>query len=383
MPGNVQLRRARLAVALQTATNLPRGAGGDLEITDVKAWTLREPVSKRAYSVVKVQTRSGITGFGESSPLSASEFAGAKAAITGKPATAFESTAPLLARFRAARAALNAAMLDVVGKAARAPVYQVLGGPTRSKARALAALAGDSDTALLDSLKRAKAAGFLAFMVPAPPSINRNQGQAYVLATKKRLEALRSAGGDGTDLVLDGGNRLTPGDAQMVSAAIERFHVLWFNEPCPPTNMGALKKLAGENVTPIGLGSQIREASEVQELLREDAVDIVRPDLGLNGISQIRRMAAIAETYYVAVGPVHHGGPIGTAAALHLAAAIPNFFIQQIPLPQAEEDRRMRSELTGTPVETVRDGFAELPSGPGLGVNVNEQVLERYKEVAA
>ena len=220
------------------------------------------------------------------------------------------------------------------------------------------------------------------FWFPRPQVANANQGQAYVLATKKRLETLRAAAGADCDFVLDGGNRLTPGDAQMVSAAIERFHVLWFNEPCPLTNLAALKKLAGENVTPIGIGRHVRECSAIQDLLREDAVDIIRPDIGLNGISQIRRMAAIAETYYVAVGPTHDGGPIGTAAALHLAASLPNFFIQQIPLPEADEDRRMRLELTAAPVEIVKDGFAELPVGPGLGITVNEQALEKYAEAA-
>jgi len=142
----------------------------------------------------------------------------------------------------------------------------------------------------------------------------------------------------------------------------------------------ALKKLASENVTPIGLGRDVRECSVIQDLLREDAVDIIRPDMGRCGISQIRRMAALAETYYVAVGPTHDGGPIGTAAALHLAAALPNFFIQQIPLPEAEADQRMRRELTAAPVEIVKDGFAELPVGPGLGITVNEQALDKYAE---
>ena len=93
-------------------------------------------------------------------------------------------------------------------------------------------------------------------------------------------------------------------------------------------------------------------------------------------------MAVIAETYYVAAGPTHDGGPIGTAAALHLAASIPNFFIQQIPYPEAEEDRRMRAELTMSPVEIVKEGYADLPTGPGLGITVNEKSLEKYKEVA-
>jgi galactonate dehydratase len=369
---------ATLLDTIQSDQSTP--ARDDLEITAVKAWTLREPVSKRAYSVVKVQTRSGPDGYGECVPLSAAEIDGARKLVIGRSATTFEVVAPALSNCATARAALNVAMLDIVGKVAKAPIFQVLGGPTRHKARALVAIAGDSDATLTRSMQWGLAAGFRAFSVPAPQAANPNQGQAYVLATKKRLEALRAAAGADADFVLDGGNRLTLGDAQMVSAAIEQFHVLWFNEPCPLTNLGALKKLVGENVTPIGLGRDVRECSVIQDLLREDAVDIIRPDIGRNGISQIRRMAALAETYYVAVGPTHDGGPIATAAALHLAAALPNFFIQQIPLPEAEEDQRMRRELTTAPVETVKDGFAELSVGNGLGITVNEQALDKYAE---
>ena len=382
MPTHAQLRRSRLVAAFPATGAAGPGSEGGLEIRDVSAWTLREPVSQRAYTVLRIRTESGVTGYGECDALSAAEFEGAKKAIVGRAATAFEVTAHLLAEFPSARAALNIAMLDVSGRAANAPIFQLLGGPTRHKARALTTLAGDSEPALLRSLKRAQEAGFRAFVVPAPETKNRNQGQGFVLATKKRLETLREAAGDGMDFVLDGGNRLTPGDAQMISAGIERFHILWFNEPCPPTSTGVLRKIAGESVTPIGVGRRIREGSEIQDLLRQDAVDIIRPDIGLNGISQIRRMAAIAETYYVAVGPAHDGGPVATAAALQLAASIPNFFIQQIPFPEADQDRRMRAELAGASLEVPRDGFLDLPAGPGLGIAVNEQALEKYREGA-
>lgn len=376
----VQMRRTRLGMDSVIPDSDLLAPDNDLAIKDVKAWILHEPVSKRAYTVVKIQTNSGMIGFGECAALSGAEFAEAKKAITGIPATSFEVIAPMLAKFPTARAALNIAMLDVVGKATKVPIFQLLGGPTRSKARALATLTGDSESALISSMKRAQGAGFKAFSVPLPLITNRNQGQSYVLATKKRLEALRAAGGEDMDFVLDGENQLTPGDAQMISAAIENFHVLWFNEPCPPVNLGAFKKIAAENLTPIGTGRYIIEGGEIQNLLREDAVDIIRPDIGLNGISQIRRMAAIAETYYIAVGPTHDGGPIGTAAALHLAASIPNFFIQQIPFPEAEQDRLMRVELTLAPVEIIKEGFAELPIGSGLGITINEKSLEKYKE---
>jgi galactonate dehydratase len=96
----------------------------------------------------------------------------------------------------------------------------------------------------------------------------------------------------------------------------------------------------------------------------------------------VRQVAALAETYYVAVAPNHEGGPIGTAAALQLAASLPNFFIQSVPCPQDERDRRMRADLVAEPIETVRDGFLSLPVKPGLGITVNESALEKYKETS-
>ncbi len=94
-------------------------------------------------------------------------------------------------------------------------------------------------------------------------------------------------------------------------------------------------------------------------------------------------MAAIAETYYVAAAPYHDGGPVATAAALHLAASLPNFFIQQIPLPEAEEDRRMRAEIAGALGRDREGRLRRAASGPGLGITVNEKALEQYRGGAA
>jgi galactonate dehydratase len=375
----VRLRRSRLERSINLHRTQNVIADTEHAIKEVKFWTLREPVSKRTYSVIKIQTNSGIVGFGECSAITNTEFEGARKVIVGMPATSFEIAAPLMSDFPTAWAGFNIAMLDVVGKITKAPVYQVLGGPTRHKARALAALTGNTDEALIASMNRAFRAGYKAFIVPIPKTTNPNSGQGYVLSIVKRLQALRTAGGQDVDFVLDGANKLTPGDAQMITSAIEQFHVLWFNEPCSAVGLGALHKISSESVVPLGLGSHITQGKEVQDLLREDTVDIVRPSIGLNGISQIRRMAVLAETYYIAVGPTHDGGPIATAAALHLAASIPNFFIQQIPFPEAQEDQQMRLELTSSPIETVKDGYASLLTGHGLGIAVNEKSLEKYK----
>jgi galactonate dehydratase len=373
----VQARRARLAMAPALFAD---GAPDSLEIANLRGWRLREPVSRRAYTVVRVETRSGPAGYGECAGGTAAELASAARLVEGKPATAFEVVTAQLSSMPGLQAGVNMALLDIVGKSAKAPVYQLLGGPTRFRVRALAAMEGASDDELNAAVRRARAEGHRAFLVPAPPLAARNQGKAFVLAAQKRMRELRETAGSGADFVLDGAGRLTPGDAASLSAAFERFHLLWFDEPHPATNIGAIRKIAAENVTPLGFGRSVTEAGVFQDLLREDAIDVLRPAINLNGVTQIRRMAAIAETYYVAVAPYHDGGPIGTAAALHLAASLPNFYIQQIPRPAAEADRRMRAELAGKTLEAVDDGFVALPNGPGLGIAVNERALEQYGE---
>ena len=105
----------------------------------------------------------------------------------------------------------------------------------------------------------------------------------------------------------------------------------------------------------------------------------MRPDIRRSGITQIRKAAALAETYYVAVVSYHRGGPVATAVALQFAASIPKFFIQQVPYPTDERDRRMRAELAGAQIEAIDDGFLSLPSAHGLGVELNQDALEPYK----
>ena len=226
-----------------------------------------------------------------------------------------------------------------------------------------------------------RVAGFRAVVIPLPAIKARIQGDAFVRATRRRLETLCAEGQD-LDFVVDGGGGLSPGDAARVAAVLEPFHPLWLDEPCPVANLRTLRKIASETVTPLGFGKTVASAGAVQDLLRDEAVDVLRPSLSHHGLIQIRRMAALAETSYVAVAPHHDGGPIATAAALHLAACLPNFVIQHIPPTTAAEDRRMRHALTGTDFEVVRDGYAELPIGPGLGIAVDERVIETYKERA-
>lgn len=359
---------------------MPATLNPELEMTALDAFPLREPVSKRAYTCLRLRTRSGAMGYGECSRVSPSDLISLRAAIQGKEASSFESIRRGAAVSEAALAGLDIAMLDLVGKFTKAPVYQVLGGPTRNQVRALVRIEGETDEALVAALVEARAAGHRAFLIPVPLTHSPNHSATLVNATRQRMERVRSAAGTGCDFVLDAGGKLTPGDASTLAAAFERFHLLWFDEPCPLSNLSAGSRVAGESVTPVGFGRFAQQAGIFQDLLRSDAVDVVRPDLARHGITQVRRISAVAETYYVAVAPFHEGGPIATAAALNLAASIPNFFIQQTPHPAAEEDRRMRARLAGGAIESVKDGFLQLSHAPGLGLNVNEAAFAEYRE---
>ena len=351
-----------------------------LAITTLKAWRLREPVSERRYTVVKLESRGGAVGYGECGASIGAEISEAKVAVVGRRASDAEFIRHRLAGLPAMEAAVNNAMLDLAARSANVPVYQFLGGPTRYKARVVAHLEGENEDALVSSLHYGMQRGFRAFSFPIPPRDAMWRMQAYVDAINQRVDKLKEAGGPDTDFVLDGKAMLTPGDASFIATALERTHLLWFDEPTEVLTNDALSRISDESVMPVGLGRNVHNVATFQNLLRWGCVDILRPSMALNSICQIRRMAAVAETHYVAVGPYHVGGPIATVAAVHLAASLPNFFAQQVPLPSDERDRVMREELTSGNFESATDGFAPLINKPGLGIQVNEQALSKYSE---
>ncbi len=341
-------------IAPQTAASVSKPAA--LDIAEIRHFPLREPVSGIRYSLLRITTRSGLVGWGECGYDSTADLKTLQSAWIGKPANAY-ATIPSSTPFRAA---LDIALLDILGKAANAPVYRVLGGPTRNKVRAYGS-PGSQD--------------FPVAVINVPTPVSRNQGKAY----QNRILELVNAVPDDHDFILMGNGLLTPGDAASVARTLETKHPLWFDEPCPHSNLDALRKVANETVLPLGFGEGVDDPGVFQALLREGFVDIVRPEIAIFGINGARRVAALAEPYYVAVAPRHAGGPVATAAAIHLAASIPNFFIQHVPVPAAEQDRAMRREIVSPAVETSNGGFLELTRSPGLGITVNEAALEKYR----
>jgi galactonate dehydratase len=315
-----------------------------------------------SYVILQVRTRSGLIGYGECNGLSGSDLKETNQALEGKAASAYQALDGLVPA--TVRGGLNIALLDILGKATQAPIYRVLGGPTRNKARAITRLSGTTDAELQSDLQKQLAVGYRAFLIPIVSPAARDQGSVFVHDAASRLKAMRTAAPD-ADFAIEARAQLTPGDAASLATAVERLHPLWFDEPCPVSNLETIRKISEETVVPLGFGRAISDPGTFQALLREGLVDLLRPDLLTHGITGIRRLAAMAETYYVDVAPWHEGGPIATAAALHAAASIPNFFIAQSP--------------HGDIGATRSDGFFDLPKGPGLGITVDEKTFERNR----
>ena len=348
-------RRARLGVAFTPQAAVAKPEVGEHTVAEMRWFPVREPVSGNRYTLLRVKTRTGLTGWGECAQAGEQDTKALEKDWLGKSATlyaAIDSSLPLAG-------ALDMALLDVLGKACHVPVYRVLGGPTRHKVRAFT---------------DANEAAFSAQVIAAPKPASRNQGKAY----QNQVQALVKQLPEDRDFVLSAHGSLTPGDAASVAQAIQSSHPLWFDEPCSVSNLEAVRKVSGETVAPLGFGRGISDAGVFQALLREGLVDVVRPDIVHWGISGARRIAVLAEAYYVAIAPHHDGGPVATAAAIHLAASVPNFFIQHVPLPHDPKDREMRSAIVSAGLETPQDGFLQVPTGPGLGIEVNESVLEKY-----
>jgi galactonate dehydratase len=348
--------RKKILLRFEVAPQIGAAQPSALDITEIRHFAIRAPLSGSRYSLLRLTTRSGLTGWGEGRFDPNADVNALQAAWLGRPAYQY-ATISTATPFRAA---LDIALLDILGKAANAPVYRVLGGPTRGKVRAYSSPDFEHfPIAVID--------------IPAP--LSRNQGKAY----QNRILEMVNAVPEDRDFVLAGSGLLTPGDAASVATTVEAKHPLWFDEPCSHSNIEALRKVSAETVVPLGFGAGIDDPAVFQGLLREGLIDLVRPDIATFGISGVRRIAALAEPYYVAVAPRHDGGPIATAAAIHIAASIPNFFIQHVPLPTTEQDRAMRNEIVSPHLEAAGNGFLQLTKSPGLGITVNEQALEKYR----
>lgn len=344
-----------------------------MKITTLDVFALLEPGSARTYTLLKATSDQNLSGWGEAISVTPASLARARSVALGQEPSRYDVLTRQLAGDPIA-AALNMALLDLYGQEVKAPVFQILGGPTRFKIRALTPLARQGDREPL------LAQGHRAFLVPIqlPTAITSRPNIVGRMADQ--FARLRQSSGDNVDFVPDGQALLPSAEAADLAVALEAYHPLWFDRPTREPNDEVLARIAAESTTPLGLGHHLSDFAPVQNYLRDGICDILRLSVNRLGITPLRRAAAIAETYYTAIAPHHTGGPVATAAALHLAASLPNFFIQEVPAVLDRETRRFRDELVGGTIESPTDGYFNLTTKPGLGLNVNESLVRRIAQ---
>jgi galactonate dehydratase len=170
-------------------------------------------------------------------------------------------------------------------------------------------------------------------------------------------------------------NRLTPAEALAVGRALEPYHLYFFEDPIEPENMDAWEFLAANMPVPIAMGERLYTVHQFQDLLRRQGAAFVRPDPSLaGGISNVRKIAALAEAHYVGVVPHNPLSCVLTAACAQIDAALPHVPVQEYP---RDEDRPPKRDLVVEPLRR-EGGYLLLPDKPGLGIELNEEAFPHY-----
>ena len=281
--------------------------------------------------------------------------------------------------FYSALSGLEQALWDIVGKHFGTPVYNLLGGACREKIRVYAnGWSGGAGTPeeYAEHALQIVARGFTAlkfdpFPGPWRTHISRKAEEQAV----ETVRVVREAVGPAVELLIEVHRRLAPMHAVRVARAIEPYRPFWYEEPVSARNVDALAACRRDIRLPVVTGEELYTKAELREVFEKRAADIINPDIcNCGGLLELKEIAAMAEPYFVTVSPHNYNSTtVGLAATLQLAACIPNFLITEYFVNFEERG----AEITVEPLR-VEDGYIALPQGPGLGVELQQDVLERH-----
>lgn len=347
-----------------------------------------EPIHVEHNLLVRVSTDEGIVGYGECSPMNNRllaahlEHALIPLALGCDPfdveaivQTLFVSTYKLAGQSMAmAVSGIEIALWDIMGKALGQPIYKLLGGACRENIRMYAS-SMRRDIAPADEAKRLAALiekhGFTAVKVRVGSTFGFDEdaspGRSVAL-----VKEVRAALGDDIEIMVDGNSCYSAPRAIELGRRLEEHRVFHFEEPCPYWDLDSTAEVARALDMPIAGGEQDWEIQRFREMLARGAVDIVQPDLiKAGGFSVCKKIAHLAEAFGRVCTP-HQTQPLGTLANLHFAAATPNVrYSQEYNI----EGNPLMHSLLREPVLDVKEGHLVVPDGPGLGAEINEEVL--------
>ena len=357
-----------------------------MKITEVKAFVTMPPEALNNYVFVKVATDEGVVGWGESSIGATSvkaiiEEIG-ETLIGENPFRIEEHWQKLYHLYHnvrggalqmAAISGIEIALWDIKGKALGVPVYELLGGAMRDKLWAYGRFDGPTPELAVEHALSQVEAGFTA--LKGDPF--GHQGLFTTAESERdavaKVAAVRKAVGDDVELLVEVHGRLTPAEAIRVGEALEEYRPFFYEEPVPPQNVDAMAKVAAAVNIPLATGERLYTKWGFRDLLEKQVVAVVQPDVcHAGGIAELKKIAAMAETYYVGFAPHNPYGPVNTMAAIQVDACTPNFLIQE-----GGHGAWYDAVLKG-PISRQKEGYLDVPTAAGLGIEVDETALAKY-----
>lgn len=279
--------------------------------------------------------------------------------------------------FQTAVSAVDIALWDVLGKQLRKPIYELLGGPNRTEVTPYASTMyitqWDQDPA--EPIEAAADNGFEAAKIKIGRGVEDD---------RLRVRTAREILGDDALVMVDFNGNYTPTQVLRTLEAIEPYDVHWIEEPVPPENHSGYRKLQRAVDVPITAGESAFSRFDFKRLIDDQLIDIVQPDIAkCGGISEAMFVARLATTENVAISPHVWTGPVGIAASLHVAAALPTYpHATNEPDPFLFEcdrgENELRDELSTTTIDPT-GGTLAVPESAGLGVEIDERAVERYR----
>jgi len=274
---------------------------------------------------------------------------------------------------------LDIALWDIKGKKLGVPIYQLLGGKVRNKIKVYGWVGGERATDVIEAAEERKKQGFTAVKMNGTESFGWLDSPEALNRTVDNVKSIRALG---LDVGVDFHGRLHKPMAKQLAKLLEPHQPMFIEEPLLPTQPLEIADISRLVSTPIALGERLYCRSDFRPYLESRVVDIAQPDVGhCGGISELHRIACLAETYDVALAPHCPIGPVALAACIQVDLATPNFVIQEMSLGiHYNKGGDLFTYLADSSMFEVKDGFVNALVGPGLGIQINEPLV---RETAA
>jgi galactonate dehydratase len=279
-------------------------------------------------------------------------------------------------------AGVDQALWDLKGKRFGAPVYELLGGRARDRIRVYQWIGGDRPGEVGEAAREKVDQGFTGLKMNATSELRRVDTPAAVREAEERLAEVRERVGPEVDIGVDFHGRASKSMAKRLAKALEPYEPMFVEEPVLPEHNDALPAIAVHTTIPIATGERIYSRWDFKEVFESGAVDVIQPDLShAGGITEVKKIAAMAEAYDVALAPHCPLGPIALASCIHVDACSPNALIQEQSLDiHYNEGSDVLDYLVDPGVFEYENGYVDVPSGPGLGIELDESYVEEQSE---